>query len=71
MESNTSTAFAREVMAIINVTPDSFSTGSGVVPALEELTEQCASALREGASYLDIGGYSTRPGAEEVSVEEE
>lgn len=71
MESNTSTALAREVMAIINVTPDSFSTGSGVVPALEELTEQCAAALMEGASYLDIGGYSTRPGAEEVSVEEE
>lgn len=71
MENSKPTRFVREVMAIINVTPDSFSTGSGVVPALEELTEQCASALREGAAYLDIGGYSTRPGAEEVTIDEE
>ena len=71
MENSKPTRFVREVMAIINVTPDSFSTGSGVVPALEELTEQCVSALREGAAYLDIGGYSTRPGAEEVTIDEE
>lgn len=58
------------VMAIINVTPDSFSD------AEHALTEEAVLALAErhlaaGADMLDIGGYSTRPGADFVSAEEE
>lgn len=58
------------VMAIINTTPDSFSDGSqyNTVPtALTHASESVAA----GASVLDIGGYSTRPGATFVGVEEE
>lgn len=58
------------VMAILNVTPDSFYTSVGTTDASALL---CAAehALSEGAQILDIGGYSTRPGAAEVSPEEE
>ena len=58
------------VMGIINATPDSFYPGSrfkgvnGILHRAEEM-------LREGASFLDIGGQSTRPGSKQVSVEEE
>jgi len=57
-------------MAIINTTPDSFSDGSqyNTVPtALAHASKSVAA----GASVLDIGGYSTRPGAAFVSIEEE
>ncbi|HLM52842.1 MAG TPA: dihydropteroate synthase [Pseudoxanthomonas sp.] len=58
------------VMGIVNVTPDSFSDGG----AHESVEAAVAHALRlagEGADLLDIGGESTRPGADEVSLEEE
>lgn len=58
------------VMGIVNVTPDSFSDGG----AHDTATAAIAHGLRlveEGAALLDIGGESTRPGADEVSVEEE
>jgi dihydropteroate synthase len=58
------------VMGIVNVTPDSFSDGG----AHDTLDAAVAHGLRlaaEGAAILDVGGESTRPGAEEVSVEEE
>jgi len=58
------------VMGIVNVTPDSFSDGG----AHDTVDAAVAHALRlaaEGADVLDIGGESTRPGASEVSVDEE
>ncbi|RMF50877.1 MAG: dihydropteroate synthase, partial [Anaerolineae bacterium] len=61
------------LMGILNLTPDSFS-GDGLAgnpdPVVAAL-EQAEAFLREGADILDIGGESTRPGAQPVSVEEE
>lgn len=58
------------VMGILNVTPDSFYTESRFLTEREVL-QQASKMLEDGASILDIGGYSTRPGAENISVEEE
>ncbi len=58
------------VMAIINVTPDSFFEGSRT-PTKEEITLRAQRAIDEGASIIDIGGYSSRPGADDVTPEEE
>ena len=58
------------VMGIINVTPDSFS-GDGAWPEAEIAIECAREAVRHGADILDIGGESTRPGAEPVSLTEE
>ncbi len=57
-------------MAIINVTPDSFSDG-GQFSTFENACKQVDKVIEEGATILDIGGESTRPGATDVSVEEE
>jgi dihydropteroate synthase len=58
------------IMGIINVTPDSFSDGGRFVEVNTAL--QCGLALAdEGADILDVGGESTRPGAAEVSLQEE
>jgi dihydropteroate synthase len=58
------------VMGIVNVTPDSFSDGDpGLTPARALAT--CERLLAEGADLLDLGGESSRPGAEPVSVETE
>ena len=59
-----------KVMGIINVTPDSFYDGGKTFSEKEILT-QTEKMLSEGATFLDIGGYSTRPGAEEISEKEE
>ncbi|RUO77202.1 dihydropteroate synthase [Idiomarina seosinensis] len=59
-----------KVMGIINVTPDSFSDG-GQFNTLERALEQAAQLVAEGADMLDIGGESTRPGADAVATEEE
>ncbi|MDN4164676.1 dihydropteroate synthase [Cytophagales bacterium LB-30] len=59
-----------QVMGIINATPDSFYSGSRVSD-MEAIVERAGTMLQEGALFLDIGGYSTRPGAAEVSVAEE
>jgi dihydropteroate synthase len=59
-----------KVMGILNVTPDSFYDG-GKFLTERELLKQAEKLLNEGADFLDIGGYSTRPGAEEITVEEE
>lgn len=61
---------APEIMGILNVTPDSFSDG-GKYCQIDQALRQVESMIADGASYIDIGGESTRPGAEEVSVEEE
>lgn len=58
------------VMGILNVTPDSFSDG-GKYNSLEAALLQAEKMLSEGADILDIGGYSSRPGAAEVSTQEE
>src|SRR5207253_2199677 len=58
------------VMGIINVTPDSFS-GDALGDDVEAAVSQARRMQAEGADILDIGGQSTRPGSESVSVEEE
>jgi len=58
------------VMGILNVTPDSFSDG-GEYCDLEKAVRHAKRMIQEGAEIIDIGGESTRPGAVEVSVEEE
>jgi dihydropteroate synthase len=57
-------------MGVVNVTPDSFSDG-GVNFEAEDAVASARRMLEEGAAIVDIGGESTRPGAEAVSVEEE
>jgi dihydropteroate synthase len=58
------------IMGILNVTPDSFSDG-GRYNTIEAAVEQARRLVDEGADILDIGGESTRPGAQKVSAEEE
>ena len=57
-------------MAIVNATPDSFYSLSRT-QSHEAVTERVREAIAEGASIIDIGGYSSRPDAEDVAVEEE
>jgi dihydropteroate synthase len=57
-------------MGIVNVTPDSFSDG-GLFLDVGRALEHAAQLVRDGADVLDVGGESTRPGAEPVSTEEE
>ncbi len=57
-------------MGILNTTPDSFYSGSRV-RSVDAALQQAEQMLNEGAAILDIGGASTRPGAEEVLAEEE
>jgi dihydropteroate synthase len=59
-----------QVMGIVNVTPDSFSDG-GQHDTTRAALAHCEQLLKEGATILDIGGESTRPGAPAVSLEEE
>ncbi len=58
------------VMGIVNVTPDSFFAGSRIDGA-KALRARLDTLVREGAALADLGAYSSRPGAEEVSPEEE
>lgn len=58
------------IMGILNVTPDSFSDG-GKYAGLEEAIQQVQSMLSEGADIIDIGGESTRPGADPVGLDEQ
>ena len=58
------------VMGILNVTPDSFSDG-GLFLDPFAAADHAARMLEEGADIIDVGGESTRPGAEEVSTEDE
>ncbi len=58
------------IMGVVNVTPDSFSDG-GRFLAADAALEQALTLVREGASIVDIGGESTRPGSEPVSADEE
>jgi dihydropteroate synthase len=58
------------VMAILNITPDSFFNGSRV-KSVDDALFKTEKFLQEGASFIDIGGYSSRPGADEISSAEE
>jgi len=59
-----------QVMGIVNVTPDSFYSGS-TVNSQDALSERVNDMLLSGADILDVGGYSSRPGAEDISIQEE
>ena len=59
-----------QVMGIVNVTPDSFSDG-GAHDTADAAVAHALTLVQEGADLLDVGGESTRPGADDVSVEEE
>ncbi|MDO4229714.1 MAG: dihydropteroate synthase [Capnocytophaga sp.] len=58
-----------KVMGILNITPDSFFQGSRVTDA--DVLNRTEQMLTEGADFIDIGGYSTRPNASEVTQNEE
>ncbi len=58
------------VMAIVNATPDSFYAGSRNSSA-EEIAERTKRVIDEGADIIDLGAYSSRPGADNVSADEE
>jgi dihydropteroate synthase len=58
------------VMGIVNVTPDSFYEGSRV-ESEKEIVETAVAMVKDGATILDVGGYSTRPYAPEVTPDEE
>lgn len=59
-----------KLMGILNVTPDSFHADSRY-DAVEEATEKALQMWKQGATWIDIGGESTRPNAQPVSIEEE
>lgn len=70
LASNTLNLSRAQVMAIINLTPDSFYAQSRNLTTKEA---QCSveRAVAEGATIVDLGGYSSRPGAQDVTVDEE
>ena len=59
-----------QIMGILNVTPDSFYSDSRT-PDEVHITERVRQMMDEGADMIDIGGYSSRPGADDVTPEEE
>jgi dihydropteroate synthase len=59
-----------KIMGILNITPDSFYTGS-TVNSEGDLMRRVNDMLLSGADILDVGGYSSRPSADEVSIQEE
>ena len=58
------------VMGILNVTPDSFSDG-GLHLEVSMAIDRIGQMLEEGAQFIDVGGESTRPGSDPISIEEE
>ncbi|MCM8569076.1 dihydropteroate synthase [Gramella jeungdoensis] len=58
------------IMGIINITPDSFFSGSRST-SVKEILQSAEKMLNEGADFLDLGAYSSRPGADDIPVEEE
>jgi dihydropteroate synthase len=59
-----------KVMGILNITPDSFYDG-GKYKSESDMLQQTEKMLTEGAAFIDIGAYSSRPGANHISEEEE
>jgi len=71
LDCNKNTKFSvPKVMGILNVTPDSFSDG-GKYTQIDNALKQVEKMVNDGASIIDIGGESTRPGAAEVNDDEE
>ena len=60
----------KSLMAVLNVTPDSFYDG-GQNQVIEHACQQALNWVEQGALYIDIGGESSRPGADSVSIQEE
>ncbi|NPA52928.1 MAG: dihydropteroate synthase [Aquificae bacterium] len=59
------------IMGILNVTPDSFSDGGNFYKDVDRAVSRASKMLEEGADIIDIGGESTRPGAKQITQEEE
>ncbi|MCX2495718.1 dihydropteroate synthase [Pedobacter sp. PF22-3] len=59
-----------KVMGILNITPDSFYNNSRT-KTIDEALIKAAQFLNEGATFIDVGGYSSRPGAQDISINEE
>lgn len=59
-----------QIMGIINATPDSFYSGSRT-PDADDISRRAEQMIFDGADMIDIGAYSSRPGADDVSVDEE
>lgn len=59
-----------KVMGIVNVTPDSFYSGSRT-PEIDAVERRVREMYAGGVDWLDVGGYSSRPGCEDISAEEE
>ncbi len=59
-----------KVMGILNLTPDSFFNGNRF-SSIHEVLDRAAEMVEDGAYFLDVGGYSTRPGADEISYQQE
>ena len=62
--------FQPQVMAIVNVTDDSFYEGSRT-QSDDAIVERVRQVVEQGATIVDVGGYSSRPGAKDISAEEE
>ena len=62
--------FQPKVMAIVNVTDDSFYEGSRT-QSDDAIVERVREVVEQGATIVDVGGYSSRPGAKDISVDEE
>lgn len=60
-----------KIMGILNITPDSFSDGGIYFGNIKKSVDRVSQMLSEGADIIDIGGESTRPGADKVSLNEE
>ena len=58
------------VMGVVNVTPDSF-VGDVRTPTVDGAVQRCLRLVAEGASIIDIGGESTRPGSTSIGLDEE
>lgn len=61
------------VMGILNLTPDSFfqPEGRSGIPGIDQVLKEAEQMLKDGATILDLGAYSSRPGAEHIPAEEE
>ncbi|MFT7052176.1 MAG: dihydropteroate synthase, partial [Psychroserpens sp.] len=59
-----------KIMGILNVTPDSFYDGGNYKNAMA-IMSQVKTMTSQGATFIDVGGYSSRPDADDVSVDEE
>lgn len=62
---------APKVMGILNVTPDSFYEGSRIAPIKKDILKKINTMVADGVDIVDVGGYSTRPFADDISIRSE